>query len=264
MCTGVPRTVSVSYTIPGLSNVFPWYSVARYIAYARSILGFSVDEDCFAASELERLLYEASLTGRYVGYRELCRLLDHRVVCVAGGSESLEHRLDRVSGSCDTVVAVDGSTTLLLRHGVKPSIIVGDLDGRWSDLLEASKTAVVLAHAHGDNTATIRALIPLFERVAGVSQCEHVERLYTLPPIGFTDGDKAVGLVLLCSSIADIERLELYGMNFDERVGWWSKPWLRESVEPWDVKRVKLGIGRKLVNLFISRLRGQGVEVVSY
>ncbi len=265
MSCGVLRTVRDSYITPGLSTVFPWSSVAGYIAYARSVLGFSKDDDCFAASELERLLYEAVLDGRYVYYTDVCQLLQNRTVCVTGGSESLELYVDRIDKMCNVIIAVDGSTTLLVESGIHPSVVIGDLDGRWSSLLEASRAgAVMIVHAHGDNIAAVRALVPLFHNVAGVSQCEDSVGVHSLPPIGFTDGDKALGLILLCSSIVGVKRVELFGMNFSEKVGWWSKPWLRDSVEPWREKTVKLGIGKRLVGLFVDELQRQGVVVVTH
>ena len=76
-----------------------------------------------------------------------------------------------------------------------------------------------------------------------------------LPLLGFTDGDKAVGLALGCGA----RRLVLAGMEFGGATGWWSKPWLSRSTRPWREKRVKLRFAERIVELLSSLL--PGVEV---
>jgi len=215
-------------------------------------------DDCYAAVELERLLAEAAHSGRYIGVVEVCEPIRGRTVCIAGGSAELAEALDHIY-ACNTVIAVDGASTLLLDNNIIPDLIVGDADGSWNTLITLSReySVPVILHAHGDNTAAVRYLVPLMRRVTGLSQCRGSQRLYSLPPFGFTDGDKAVALALLCSA----SRVRLLGMNFNGKTGWWSKPWLKHATRPSREKMVKLRIAKKIVETLTAHMTKAGIIV---
>lgn len=215
-------------------------------------MGLSRLDDCLAASLAESLAYDALLEGRLSGLDELCGLVGD-VVCIAGGSASLADHVDELRG-CSSVVAVDGATSLLLSRGVGPSIIVTDLDGRWSDLLHASRLgAYMVVHVHGDNRAAASLLAPRFERVMFTTQCPGRGRYSVFIP-GFTDGERAFALALLCKPAL----IRLYGMRVWEPVGWWSKPWLRGPAEPWPAKKRKLVFAGFFFSLFAALGRRLG------
>ncbi|NOZ89158.1 MAG: DUF115 domain-containing protein [Crenarchaeota archaeon] len=226
----------------------PW--LLEVIDAARASLGYSVADDCFAAAELERLLWEAMLEGRLAGAGELCGMLRGRRVLVAGAASSLPADLEAAEGlRVDVVVAADGAAGPLLEFYGRVDIVVGDLDGGLSAVLRAAEEgAVVVVHAHGDNVPLIRLAVPMLERVAGTHQCPGRRSPAALPPIGFTDGDKAVALAVLCGA----GEILLAGMDFDAPVGPWSKPWLEAATPPWPEKRRKLGIARRIVELLLA------------
>ena len=211
----------------------------------RRVMGYSRDEDYHAAKVLSSLLHEAAVDARYVELRDVCEFLLHcSDICVTGGSESLERHVCSLETTCDCIVAVDGSTSLLLSYGIRPDVIVGDLDGSWQAILEAAKTAIVVAHGHGDNIATLRFMVPRLSAVHGTVQCEPAPYTSVIP--GFTDGERALGLTILCGA----KRIHVYGMNTREKVGWWSKPWLSQSVPAWSEKAHKLVIAEAVFRAF--------------
>ncbi|HIP66032.1 MAG TPA: DUF115 domain-containing protein [Pyrodictium sp.] len=224
------------------SWVIFWLEIQDVI---RSIMGFDPSHDRFAANILSALLYDALLEDRYLGLDAICALLK-REVCVAGGSAELKRQLKHVR-DCSTVIAVDGASKLLLEYGIKPSIVISDLDGSWFAIERASEHGVVVVHGHGDNMFALREVVPRLENVCGTVQ--------VLPPPltfnvgGFTDGDRAVSMILFCKLFygSTVKEVYLYGMNFHGLVGEWSKPWLRTAVRPWKQKLMKLKIADKIV-----------------
>ncbi len=202
---------------------------------------------------------EALLESRLVVPSTVCSLLRGRRVCVAGSSEELLNRRWHVPRGC-VVVAADGATALLLEAGVVPDVVVTDLDGPWGALEEAARRGSLLVlYAHGDNVASVRRFTGLLERFAAQAQCMLPgSQALLLPPTGFTDGDRAVGLVVLCGA----EELSLIGMEFGGRVAAGTKAWLRSSIEPWPEKRRKLAIAARITSIWLGvhkLRRGTGI-----
>ncbi|HIC99584.1 MAG TPA: DUF115 domain-containing protein [Pyrodictiaceae archaeon] len=217
----------------------------------RSVMGFDPYQDRLAANILSALLYDALLEHRYLSPDIICTLLKQRV-CIAGGSAELRKQLNCIR-NC-SVVAVDGATKLLLEYGITPSIVVSDLDGSWFAVEKASKHAVVVVHGHGDNLFALKEIIPRLENVSGTVQVQP-------PPLtfnagGFTDGDRAVSIVLFCKLFygSMVKEIYLYGMNFHGLVGGWSKPWLKTDVKPWRQKAIKLKIANQIMALILKPL----------
>ena len=228
-----------------LWNLF-WLEIQDVV---RGIMGFDPRQDSLAANILSALLYDALLEHRYWSPSDICTLLEQRV-CVAGGSAELRNQLEYIQ-SC-TVIAVDGATKLLLEHGITPSIVVSDLDGSWFALERASRHAIVVVHGHGDNLFALKEVVPKLENVCGTVQVSP-------PPLtfnagGFTDGDRAVSIIIFCKLFhgSTVEEVYLYGMNFRGLVGEWSKPWLRTAVKPWKQKTIKLKIANQILALILK------------
>ena len=242
--TIVSKYVSLIKSLESLEQswIVFWLEIQDVI---RSIMGFDPSHDRLAANILSALLYEALLEDRYWSLDAICTLLKQRV-CVAGGSAELKNQLEYVQG-CSTVVAVDGATKLLLEHGIKPSIVVSDLDGSWFAIEKASKYAVIVVHGHGDNLFALKEVVPRLENVCGTVQV--LPSPLTFNVGGFTDGDRAISMILFCKLLhgSVVEEIHLYGMNFHGLVGEWSKPWLKTAIKPWKQKLMKLKIANKIV-----------------
>jgi len=115
-------------------------------------------------------------------------------VAVAGGADRLVDDL-AVARRADVVFAASNAATRLREHGVDVDCMVTDLDKRpdTARALSAEGTPVVV-HAHGDNVATLRTVVPGLrsEAVVPTTQARPtgVVRNYG----GFTDGDRAAFL----------------------------------------------------------------------
>ncbi|MFQ5553193.1 MAG: 6-hydroxymethyl-7,8-dihydropterin pyrophosphokinase, partial [Thermoplasmata archaeon] len=99
-----------------------------------------MDEE--AARLLARLL-----PAPHADPEELRERLGNRVVTVLGNGPDLADELGRIEG---VVVAADEATSAALQSGLRPSIIVTDLDGQVEDQIEANRSgSFVVIHAHG-------------------------------------------------------------------------------------------------------------------
>lgn len=256
------RTVTDSLNLRGLSNSNPFSSLYWCEVYdaIRGVMRYDRLSDCFAASIAEHLAYDAWLKARLVSLESLCKIVSSRRVCIAGGSSSLESFIDYIN-ECDSVVAVDGATTILLRNGINPDIVVTDLDGRWSSLLKAAKMGSHLViHVHGDNYRHVLSFVTNNScslSLLFTHQCPGWGCHSGFIP-GFTDGERALALTLLCRPRSVI----LYGMRTWEKVGYWSKPWLKKNTSPWPSKSRKLRIAEFFIRLFMVYGLSRGVKIV--
>jgi uncharacterized Rossmann fold enzyme len=237
-----------------MSVLSPLYWSEVYEAI-RAIMHYNRAMDCEASRVANRLAYDAMLQGRFIAIQDICGLLKGKSVCIAGGSESLMRQLDALS-KCERIIAVDGASMLLLENSIDPDIVVSDLDGPWNYLLKASQHgAYMVVHVHGDNISAVKHLAPMFKKIVLTTQCLADNSYFSFLP-GFTDGERAIGLALIC----DATSIVLAGMRTWERVGYWSKPWLSSSVEPWTEKKRKLSIAEFFIQLFSHYAKENGVK----
>lgn len=185
-------------------------SVAREMKY-------DLDADVRAA----RLLASLLPADHPATWNDLRALFRGRVVRVFGAGPDLD-QADRVglARNCDVVVAADGATSFVLRHGIVPHAVVTDLDGYVPDQVAANvRGSVVAVHAHGDNLADLARWVPSFPgRVCGTSQ---VEGIAGVPYVGgFTDGDRCAFLATWLGAA----RVELVGFDFSAAPSPYSKP----------------------------------------
>ncbi len=149
-------------------------------------LGLSRDDDEAVAAELDRLL-----GGARVPPEELRALFRGKTVTVAGNGPSLVADLANVEG---VLVTADEATSAALEKGLRPAVLVTDLDGAVADQVRANaEGAVAVILGHGDNGPAVRAWAPKFlGRTVATTQSRPSGRLYDFG--GFTDGDRAVYL----------------------------------------------------------------------
>jgi uncharacterized Rossmann fold enzyme len=148
--------------------------------------GFSRAEDEKVARELDE-----GLGGRRAGDDELQSLLEGQEVTVAGNGPNLAAEIDRARG---VLVTADEATTVVLGRGLRPAIVVTDLDGIVQDQVKANDAgAIAVVHGHGDNGPAVRKWGPLFAgRTVATTQARPTGSLRNFG--GFTDGDRAVFL----------------------------------------------------------------------
>lgn len=169
-------------------------------------------------------------------FAEALSLVYNSSVTVCGNAPSLAAELSdfvRSPRRC-TFIAADGATSVLLRAGINPEIIVTDLDGNMDDILQANKIgSLIVVHAHGDNLDKLREFVPQLGNVIGTTQSRPPFGLYNFG--GFTDGDRCVFLARHLGA----SEIELIGFDFED-----------ESVTT--RKREKLGWAKRLIALALA------------
>lgn len=203
--------------------------------------GFDPNEDVKSALTLSSLL-----SGRSRKSLEQVRKDFPTSVLVCGGSDRLSEEISAVDIRW-FVVAADGATTVLLEAGVRPDMIVTDLDGVIEDQMEVNGQGVpVFLHAHGDNQKAISRYARLFGGpVIGTCQCDPPDNLFNFG--GFTDGDRAACI----SAELGAKTVHLVGFDFEH-----------PSDKRGKDKAVKM---RKLkwAKLILDELSKEGIEVVT-
>ena len=201
--------------------------------------GFDPAEDLKCAISLSCLL--GAKSGKAL---EHIRKDFPETVLVCGGSDRLSEEIS----SLDIrwfVVAADSATTVLLESGVRPDMIVTDLDGVIEDQIEVSGQGVpVFLHAHGDNQKAIARYAKLFGGpVVGTCQCDPPEHIFNFG--GFTDGDRAACI----SAELGARRIQLAGFDF-------KNPSEKRGKNK-DIKKRKLAWAEKI----LDELAKEGISV---
>ncbi len=166
-------------------------------------LGLSRDDDEAVAAELDRLL-----GGTRVMPTELRTLFRGKTVTVAGNGASLGSELNADES---VLVTADEATSVALRKGLRPAVLVSDLDGDVADQVKANaQGTVAVILGHGDNRSAVRSWAPRFTgRTVATTQSRPSGRLYDFG--GFTDGDRAVYL----ADHFGAEEIRLVGWDFE-------------------------------------------------
>lgn len=138
--------------------------------------------------------------------------------------------------SGDLIIAVEGYSAHLLRNwGLKPQIIVSDLDFMPEELVNCD--CIVLAHAHGDNIDYYPQWASRIQRLIPTVQVWPKGCSLLIP--GFTDGDRAAYLAYYMGA----RKIKIYGFN------------PRKIVKRDDeIKRKKLEIAEVLINRIMRRI----------
>ncbi len=208
--------------------------------------GFKVEEDRKAAEKLDVLLREKDVENTL---KMLMNLFMGRCAIVYGCGPSLERNLEEIKkvGLEKTClnVAADGATTALLKKGIKPDLIVTDLDGKLEDIFYASsKGSIIAVHAHGDNIHLLDNVRLLEGPVIGTTQVKPLGCIRNF--FGFTDGDRAVFI----SEAMGSHTILLAGFDLGNKVGRFSKPDYRNDVSASPFKKKKLKYAKLLLEWF--------------
>lgn len=165
--------------------------------------GFSRAEDESVARELD-----GTLGGTRVGPPELRDLLEEADVTVAGNGPNVDAE---IRGSRGVLITADEATSSALRVGLRPAVLVTDLDGDVADQVRANvEGTVAVVHAHGDNGPAVREWAPRFTgRTVATTQSRPEGGLQNFG--GFTDGDRAVFL----ADHFGAARIHLLGFDFE-------------------------------------------------
>jgi uncharacterized Rossmann fold enzyme len=134
-------------------------------------------------------------------------------------------------------IAAGSGLQNMLESGLRPDIIVTDLDGDIEVLSDLNEQGVaVIIHAHGDNIERMRDVVPGFlGPIIGTTQVQKMGGLHNFG--GFTDGDRAVFLAMALGA----KEVILKGFDFDAPVE-------KAGADP-EVKKKKLAYAKELIGL---------------
>ncbi|HXV46313.1 MAG TPA: 6-hydroxymethylpterin diphosphokinase MptE-like protein [Nitrososphaera sp.] len=219
---------------------FPYYQGIR------AEFGYSTEKDQEAARMLSDMIKRKALHPKV-----LQKKIKGKNVIVVGAGPSLEDVkvLKFVKKNKKFVkIAADSAVQFLIENKIKPDIVVTDLDGNPASLKKAEREgAVVVVHAHGDNTAMLKRLVPKFKKVVGSTQVMPVENVHNFG--GFTDGDRSVFL----AEEFGARKIVLVGMDFGNKIGKFSKKKVKDAA----LKRQKMQAGRRLLEMLAKQSRSQ-------
>ena len=200
--------------------------------------GYSRKKDSQSCKLLDSLLPKKTPT---VKIRDL---IENKPVFVVGAGPSLPSCISILKKYKKiTKIVADGATRAIIENGLKPDIVVTDLDGDIKSLKKVGRTnTLMVVHAHGDNTDKIH-LVKNFKNCVGTTQTKPAGRVHNFG--GFTDGDRCVFL----ANHFKAKKIILLGMDFGTRIGKYSKV----SVVNRNTKIAKLRRGKKLLEWLVQK-----------
>ena len=208
----------------------------------RKEFGYSEKEDFRSAKKLNSML-----SNRFPK-KELQDLIKDKTIFIIGAGPSLSKSLKYVK-RCKNVtkIVADGAVRGLLEKGIRPDILVTDLDGDMKSIIQIGKTKIpVIVHAHGDNYDELD-IVRRFSNVIGSTQTETFGKMKNFG--GFTDGDRCVFL----AEFFKARKIVLIGMDFGKDIGKYSK---RKVSNP-KMKLKKLKFGEKIIEWFGTKSKAE-------
>lgn len=192
-------------------------------------MGFSPDSD----SQCVRILKAVTMNSDLCDEDAIIPLIKS-TVSVVGDAPCLEQDLSAMPLQ-GTVICSGSAVLRLLKAGIRPDIVVTDLDGNINAQLSASSEgAVTLILAHGDNMDLVQKYASFFQGpVVLTTQGEPSGTVFNFG--GFTDGDRCVCLAREFGA----GKIILYGFDFDN-------PNPKEGSDP-EVKLRKLKWAEKII-----------------
>jgi len=194
--------------------------------------GYSGKKDTQSCKLLDSLLPKKTRIA------EIKDLIEKKPVFVVGAGPSLPSSISILKKYKKiTKIVADGATKAIIENGLKPDIVVTDLDGDIKSLKKAGRTnTIMVVHAHGDNSEKIH-FVKNFKNCIGTTQTKPLGKIHNFG--GFTDGDRCVFL----ANHFKAKKIILLGMDFGTRIGKYSK----STVVNRTIKIKKLRRGKKLL-----------------
>ena len=204
--------------------------------------GYSRNNDTQSAKLLNSLLQKKTPS---IGIRDLIK---DKPVFVIGAGPSLPYCIPILKKHKKiTKIVADGATKAIIENGLRPDIVVTDLDGDITSLKKAgSKNTIMVVHAHGDNSEKLH-LLKYFKNCVGTTQTKPIGKIHNFG--GFTDGDRCVFL----ANHFQAKKIILLGMDFGTRIGKYSKTRVLNRT----IKIKKLRRGKKLLEWLAKKSESQ-------
>jgi uncharacterized Rossmann fold enzyme len=189
-----------------------------------------------------------SMLGEENHIKKIYDLVKNQNVFVIGAGPSLSNAIPILQHFKKTVkIVADSAVKPLIDNGIKPNIIVTDLDGDEATFRRIGKSKIIfVVHAHGDNISKL-GLIENFKNCIGTTQTKPFGKIQNFG--GFTDGDRAVFL----ASYFNAKKIILFGMDFGKKIGKFSNTKITERA----IKVKKLKKGRSLLEWLALKTKSE-------
>ncbi|MFB5638348.1 MAG: 6-hydroxymethylpterin diphosphokinase MptE-like protein [Nitrosarchaeum sp.] len=228
--------------------------------YAEILHEFNYDE----RQDRDSAIILDSILRKTVSVKKISKMVKGKTVFVIGAGPSLSKAIPVLKNFRKvTKIVADSALKPLIENGIKPDIVITDLDGDKDSLIKVGKTnSIFVVHAHGDNIDKLY-LVENFKNCIGTTQSKSFNNIQNFG--GFTDGDRAVFL----ASNFDAKKIILFGMDFGKKIGKYSKT---KSIER-KTKLKKLRKGKSLLEWLSEKSRSQilttsnpirGIEKIRY
>lgn len=200
------------------------------------------------AKDMESAILLESLIKNKNPNEKINQLINNQNVFVIGSGPSLSYAIPKLKSMKKVVkIVADSALKPVVENGIKPDIVITDLDGDQKILKKIGKTKTIfVVHAHGDNVSKLD-FVKNFKNWIGTTQTKPFGKIQNYG--GFTDGDRAVFL----ASNFNAKKIVLFGMDFGKRIGKFSntKPAERE------IKLKKLRMGKSLLEWLSAKTKSE-------
>jgi len=204
----------------------------------RDVFGYKKSADIASAKKLD------SIIKKKFPLSNLKKGIFGKTVFVIGAGPSLDSTITVMKKYENvTKIVADGAVQALIKHKIRPDILVTDLDGDMKSIKKIARTNTpIIVHAHGDNKEQLN-IVNKFKNKIGTTQSEKFGRLENFG--GFTDGDRCVFL----AENFKAEKIILFGMDFGNTIGKYSKHVIKNR----NLKLKKMSHGKKLLEWLATK-----------
>jgi hypothetical protein len=204
----------------------------------RGMFGYKESDDIASAKKLNSIIEKKFPSSNFK------KKIFGKTVFVIGAGPSLDSAVV-VMKKYENVIKIvaDGAVQALIKHRIRPDILVTDLDGDIKSIKKIARTNIpIIVHAHGDNKEQLD-IVNKFKNKTGTTQREKFGRLENFG--GFTDGDRCVFL----AENFKAEKIILFGMDFGNTIGRYSKHVIKDR----SLKLKKMVYGEKLLEWLATK-----------
>ena len=204
----------------------------------RGMFGYKESDDIASAKKLNSIIKKKFPSSSFK------KKIFGKTVFVIGAGPSLDNAVTIMKKYENvTKIVADGAAQALIKHKIRPDILVTDLDGDIKSIKKIARTNIpIIVHAHGDNKEQLD-IVKKFKNKIGTTQSEKFGRLENFG--GFTDGDRCVFL----AENFKAEKIILLGMDFGNTIGKHSKHVIKDR----NLKLKKLACGKKLLEWLATK-----------
>ena len=141
----------------------------------RGMFGYKESDDIASAKKLNSIIKKKFPSSNFK------KKIFGKTVFVIGAGPSLDNAITVMKKYENvTKIVADGAVQALIKHKIRPDILVTDLDGDIKSIKKIARTNIpIIVHAHGDNKERLD-IVKKFRNKTGTTQSEKFGRLEIL------------------------------------------------------------------------------------